>query len=457
MKYFLVFSIFITQILSAQEVKSKLDSAVAQFLKTEAMSAGQLSFYVADEAGEPVYEYMPNLGLSSASTQKIFTAAAALDILGKDFKYTTTASHSGTINDGVLDGNLFIHSNGDPTLGSWRYLEKKSDDFKDKLLAVLTEKGIKKVNGDIVIDDSYFDFQKVPGGWSWDDIGNYYGAGVWGVNWRENQFDIHATGNLVKSYAPELVGVKWVNDVETGGSGDNSFVFTAPFSDVAYINGTLPGKKVTTVAGAMPNPPLQLAVEISNWLKKSEIEFTGKTTTTSLQRINGEKITYAAKGNTILEFKSPAMEKIVYWFMQKSVNLYGETLLKTIGKTRKGDSRYGESITALKDFWASKGIKKSAINFADGSGLSPQNYVSSKAEVQALLYAQKRAWFPEFQESFPTYNSMKMKSGTIKNTKSYAGYHASKEGKNYVFSIIINNYQGSNANAALFKILDNLK
>lgn len=457
MKYFFVFSIFFTQILFAQDVREKLDAAVTDLLHSEAMSAGQLSFYVTDESGQMVYDFQPDLGLSSASTQKIFTAAAALELLGKDYKYTTTASISGPVNDGVLDGNLYIHSNGDPTLGSWRYLERKSDDFQDQLLATLKKKGIKKINGDIIIDDSYFDFQKIPGGWSWDDIGNYFGAGVWGVNWRENQFDIHATGNQVKSYSPELVGVKWVNDVETGGSADNSFVFTAPFSDVAYINGMLPGKKVTTVAGAMPNPPLQLAAEIAAWLKKGEIEFSGKTNTTSLQRINGERITFAPKSNTILEFKSPALEKIVHWFLQKSVNLYGETLLKTIGKTRKGDSRYGESILALRDFWVSKGIKKSAINFADGSGLSPQNYVSTKAEVQALVYAQKRDWFPAFQDAFPTYNAMKMKSGTIKNTKAYAGYHTSKEGKNYVFSIIINNYQGPNANAALFKILDHLK
>lgn len=457
MKYFLAFFLIAGQILFAQDVKDKLDAAVTQLLQTDAMSAGQLSFYVADENGELVYDFQPNLGLTPASTQKIFTAIAALEVLGKDYQYTTSASYSGSIEGGTLNGNLYIFSNGDPTLGSWRYLERKSDDFKDKLLAELRKKGIKKVNGDIVIDDSYFDFQKIPGGWSWDDIGNYYGAGVWGVNWRENQFDIHAMGNQVKSYSPELVGVKWVNDVEVAGTGDNSLVFTAPFSDVAYINGTLPGKKITTVSGATPNPPLQLAAEVSSWLKKDSIEWNGKATTTSLQRINGEAITFAPRSGNLLELKSPTLEKIVYWFLQKSINLYGETLLKTIGKTKKGDSRYGESVNALRDFWVSKGIKRNAINFADGSGLSPQNYVSTYAEVQALLYAQKRSWYPAFQEAMPVYNQMKMKSGTIKNTKSYAGFHTSADGKNYFFSIIMNNYQGSNANAALFKILDNLK
>ena len=93
------------------------------------------------------------------------------------------------------------------------------------------------------------------------------------------------------------------------------------------------------------------------------------------------------------------------------------------------------------------------INFADGSGLSPQNYVAARAEVQALLYAKKQGWFSDFYEGFPTQgNGMKMKSGTMKDTKSFAGYH-----NGYVFSIIINNYQGSNISDSLYKVLNVLK
>lgn len=97
------------------------------------------------------------------------------------------------------------------------------------------------------------------------------------------------------------------------------------------------------------------------------------------------------------------------------------------------------------------------INFADGSGLSPQNYVSARAEVQALIYAKKQTWFESYYDGFPTQdNGMKMKSGTMRDTKSFAGFHTSKEGKKYVFSIIINNYQGSGS-SELQKILNVLK
>ena len=159
------------------------------------------------------------------------------------------------------------------------------------------------------------------------------------------------------------------------------------------------------------------------------------------------------KNNTFFEYKSPTLDKVVYWFLKKSVNLYGETLVKTIGKEKRGEGSFKAGVAYMQDFWRGKGINQYMINFADGSGLSPQNYVSARAEVQALLWARKQPWFNEFFEGFPTQgNQMVMKSGTMRDTKSFAGYHTSSTGKKYVFSIIINNYQGSDVSNALYKV-----
>lgn len=446
-----------SQTFLAQNIAQKLDVATKNLLNSAPAYAANLSVYVADENGNFIYEHNGNRGLSSASTQKIFTAATALETLGKNYQYTTTTSYSGDISGGNLTGNLFIYSNGDPTLGSWRYDSSKPEDFKQKFIDALKQKGISKISGDLIMDDSYFDFQTVPGGWPWNDLGNYYGAGVWSVNWRENQFDISMNGKEMRGLNVDLPNVKWVNDLKTGGSSDQSLIFTAPYSDVALINGTLPGKAIT-VSGATPNPPLTLGTEIKKWLKESGISFNGEITSTSVQRIKGEKILYAPKNNIIFEYKSPTLDKIVYWFMRKSVNLYGETFIKTLGKEKKNQGSFEAGISYLKEFWKEKGINPAMINFADGSGLSPQNYVSARAEVQALLWSRKQPWFNEFFDGFPTQgNGMKMKSGTMKDTKSFAGYHTSKDGKKYVFAIIINNYQSSNLSDALYKVLNVLK
>ncbi|WP_312903215.1 D-alanyl-D-alanine carboxypeptidase, partial [Chryseobacterium taichungense] len=180
-------------------------------------------------------------------------------------------------------------------------------------------------------------------------------------------------------------------------------------------------------------------------MTNSQLEIEGK----SLQQLSDDKV--------IFTYESPTLDKIVYWFLRKSVNLYGETLIKTLAKEKKGNPSFKTGVAFLKEFWKSKGINPNMINFADGSGLSPQNYVSAKAEVQALLYAKKQSWFESYYDGFPTQdNGMKMKSGTMRDTKSFAGFHTSKDGKKYVFSIIINNYQGSGS-TELQKILSVLK
>lgn len=457
MKKLIPFILLFSQLYFAQNVAQSLETATKKLLSSSPAYSANVSIYVADENGNFVYENNGNKGLSTASTQKIFTAAAALETLGKDFQYVTTVNFSGTLSGGNLNGDLFITSTGDPTLGSWRYEGYKPENFKQKLIKSLKDRGISSISGDLIIDDLYFDFQTVPGGWPWNDLGNYYGAGVWGVNWRENQFDLQMANGDIKKSNIDLPNVKWVNEVRTGGSSDQSLIFTAPHSDVALINGTLPSKAIT-VSGATPNPPLTLGEEIKIWLKEAGIEFKGKITATSQQKIEGQKISFAPKNNLLMEYKSPTLDKIVFWFMRKSVNLYGETLVKTLGKEKKNEGSFDAGISYLKEFWKSKGINAAMINFADGSGLSPQNYVAARAEVQSLLWSQKQPWFKEFFEGFPTQaNGMKMKSGTMKDTKSFAGYHTAKNGKKYVFAIIINNYQGGNISNALFEVLNELK
>ena len=437
----------------SQNVSQKLDSAIKNLLNTEDAYSASISMYVTDTNGNLIYDFNGKKGLSTASTQKIFTAGCALETLGSNYQYKTTASYNGSIENGTLKGDFILFSNGDPTLGSWRYDGFKPDDFKQKLISSFKKKGITKISGNIILDDSFFDFQTVPGGWPWNDLGNYYGAGVWGINWRENQFDLNVKGDEIQNISLDLPNVKWISELKTGGDSDQSTIFTAPYSGVALINGMLPAGKVTTVSGATPNPPLTLGVEIKKWLVENGIDVQGYIMSTSQQKIVNKKLDEYPKNIIFFEYKSPTLDKIVYWFLKKSVNLYGETLIKTLGKEKANEGSFSAGVTYLKNFWKAKGINPQMINFTDGSGLSPQNYVSAKAQVQALLYAKKQNWYPTFYDGFPIQgNGMQMKGGTMRNTKSFAGYH-----KGYVFSIIMNNYQGNNSSDALYKVLNVLK
>lgn len=449
----------ICSIVLGQNMTQKLEKATQELLQSPEMISANFSFYVTDEKGNLVFDYQGNKGLSTASTQKIFTAITALDLLGSDYQYTTQLFHSGNIENSVLKGDLILSSDGDPTLGSWRYETTQPEKIREKIINAIKSKKIKKIEGNIIIDDSIYDFQTIPGGWAWNDIGNYYGAGVFGVNWRENQFDIHLLGGKKESeptqilkFSNPLHNVKWRNETQSyQGTRDQSIIYTAPFSEVAVINGKLPMDKVTKVSGATPNPPLELGQELAQWFKQENIDFQGNIITASNELLSKGEF-QVPNGEVMMTHYSPKMSEIVHHFLQKSVNLYGESMIKTISKKQNNDASFSNGIQILKNFWQEKKIHPAMINFIDGSGLSPQNYASTRAEVQALLWAKKQKWFPIFEEALPIYNKMKMKSGTIKDTKAYAGYH-----NGYIFAVIVNNYHGKNVNEKLFRLLDILK
>src|SRR5205814_7515267 len=118
-----------------------------------------------------------------------------------------------------------------------------------------------------------------------------------------------------------------------------------------------------------------------------------------------------------------------------------------------------KGVEAVKAFWSGRGIDPTEINIVDGSGLSPQDRVTTKAQVTVLRHARRQPWFAAYYAAFPEYNGMKMKSGTIGGEKGYCGYQQSPDGHTYIFSFLVNNYNGSAARliAKMYAVLDELK
>ncbi|HXB92668.1 MAG TPA: D-alanyl-D-alanine carboxypeptidase, partial [Puia sp.] len=146
-------------------------------------------------------------------------------------------------------------------------------------------------------------------------------------------------------------------------------------------------------------------------------------------------------------------------FLKKSINLYGEALIKTIGLEKAGVATTEKGVELVRKFWSEHGIDASAIHIVDGSGLSPQNRVTAEALVRVLQYAKSRPWYVSFYKALPVINGMYMKSGAIGGSRSYAGYQVAADGRDYIFSILVNNYDGSSADVVkkLFAILNVLK
>ncbi|THU40031.1 D-alanyl-D-alanine carboxypeptidase/D-alanyl-D-alanine-endopeptidase [Niastella caeni] len=454
---------------SAQTITTKLSSAIRQFEADDQVRHGIISLYVADaQTGKTVYEHNAHIGLAAASTQKLFTSAASFELLGSAYRYKTVLGYDGHIEHGILNGNLHLNGYGDPTLGSWRWGDTKEEVVLEKIMTALQKNNIKKISGDVLVNEGAFSIQPIPGGWIWDDIGNYYGAGCWAINWHENQYDLHLQAGKKEGDTTDIVKITpqgttvhdLINHITTGkkGSGDNAYIYLSPYARDGFTQGTIPlGSQPYVISGAVPNAPMLFCYKLEKALNKQEISFNGRFKLFS--RAMADNDSWPEMQKTIITLLSPSIDSINYWFLRKSINLYGEALIKTLAYEKTGRGTTEKGVELVRNFWSERGIDKGAINILDGSGLSPQNRVTAHAEVKVLQYARTRPWFNAFYNAMPEYNGMKMKSGSIGGARAFAGYHTAKDGKQYVFSIIVNNYEGSAGEIVkkMYRVLDLLK
>lgn len=450
----------------AQNLNTKLANAYNKLVNDPQAKYASTSLCVLDaRTGETIFAKNEQLGLATASTLKTITAATAFSLLGADFRYETKLAYSGKINSqGVLQGDLIVIGSGDPTFGSERYPETQPEKILSTFASAIKQKGIKKIEGRIVADDLLFGTQTLPEGWIWQDIGNYFGAGSGSLAWRENQFDIFlkpgANVNddaIVTKTDPEIPYLKIVNELKTGpyGSGDNAYAFLPPFADVAYLRGSW-GVDIAkkSISVALPDAAYELARQLDIQLKEQQITVSEPPTTTRRLAIDKQQI--SKQTFPIYSHYSPNLEQLIYWFQKKSINLYGEQLLKTIALKSNKIPSTQNGATAEINFWANKGFDKNALNIIDGSGLSPATRVNTLTMAKIMFWAQRQPWFSAYLKSFPEYNGMTIKSGTINNVSAFAGYYFSGT-KKYVVVININNYSGAAINKKLFATLDALK
>lgn len=439
-----------------QAVSQKLQKAFQQFENDEQLQHAISSLYVIDaRTGKIVFDKNSRIGLAPASTQKIITSVTAFELLGKDYRYKTQF--------GIIDNNgtkrFYIKPSGDPTLGSWRWEGRKEENVLNRIEKAFAKAGV--MAPVVLFDARRWSKAQVPDGWIWQDIGNYYGAGALPFNWRENQYDIILrSGNSIGD-AVAIVETKPVLDSypiqseassAAKGTGDNAYIYLPVDGETAVVRGTIPvNESRFEISGAMINPLHQFTVSLNNVLKNKFGSNRLSPQFTEPGSPYSPEIIYTDL--------SPSLDSIIYWFNKKSINLYGEALIKTIAYEKKGFGATDTGLAILKDLWKQKGLDEDELNMYDGSGLSPLNRVTTHVQVEILKYAKTKNWFLSFYEALPEFNSMKMKSGTISDVKGFCGYHKSKDGQEYIFSFLVNNYSGraSALVSKMYKVLDVLK
>jgi len=446
----------------AQTINQKLQKAFTAFEKDSQLKHAISSLYVIDaQTGQVVFDKNSQIGLAPASTQKIITSITAFELLGKDYRYKTSLGHRSKIINKNLKGDIYLIGTGDPTLGSWRYTQTKDSTIFKTYLNGIKDLGIEKVDGRVIGDLNRYSPQTIPDGWIWQDIGNYYGAPANGINWKENQKDIVLrSGNIIGEKVEVITEINvthFRNDLHAAakGTGDNAYVYLWNGREYV-ISGTIPiNESAFRISINDPDKIQELEIELGNYLKSKGI--IGAYLEPSLRYPQFD--TVGIPFQEIAVHYSPTLDSIIYWFNKKSVNLYGEALIKTFAYEKNGFGSTDSGVAIVKKFWKEKGVDEDELGIVDGSGLSPLNRVTTHAQVEILKYAKTKDWFPYFKNALPEYNGMSMKSGTIRGVKGFCGYHKAKNGKEYIFSFLVNNYNGSASALVnkMYNVLDILK
>lgn len=430
---------------------------------------GQWSIYVIDtENGNVILDINGEKSLAPASNLKLLTSAVALSLLGENRQFNTYLEYSGSINkNGTLSGNLYIRGEGDPTLGS---SEMKGvlplSSLLDHWVEAIRARGIQKVNGDIIGDDSYLDFMPLPGDWYWEDMGNYYAAGTSGLCINENMYRLYfKPGKKVGQAAtvirtePKVPGLVFFNHMKTGpvGSGDKGFIYGAPWQYYHQLEGTIPaGVKEFLLKGALPDPAKFAAQSLYDRMIKKDITVTGQIFTE--RELNGSD--KARKQFHVI--KSPPLEEIIYRLNKRSVNIYSEQLLKIIGKEFKGKGTLENGILILEDWLEKRNIYTEGLFIHDGSGLSRANATPTRFFAELLSSVCSDTFFESYYKSLMiagdsndtgymkrickgtrAAKNVRGKTGLMNRVRAHSGYVTTRSGKLLCFSMIANDYQGS--------------
>ena len=345
------------------------ENQITKFLRDSSMLHSSVSLCIIDsDSGKVIAQFNPETSLPQASILKLVTTAISIEKLGEEYKFRTIVGYTGRIKKGTLKGNIIIKGGGDPALGSENFPECYNS-FIDNWIQDIQTLGIRKISGRVIADDSYFDFEPVPSGWGWDDIGNYYGAGAYGLSVFDNTLKIHfkteekGSFPLITSILPEGTGIDLKNDLTASGSSDNGYIFSAPYSYKGWISGTIPENKEDFILkGSIPDPPLFLAKTLDKQLRAKRIKIKAYPLSIRMNpELKNDSLTL------ISETISPPLSSIIEVLNHKSVNLYAEHLIKELGKSFKNSGSTAAGAEVIREYLDSVGIRTDGMFIADGS------------------------------------------------------------------------------------------
>ncbi len=414
-----------------------IGASAQSFLGFDGEESTSIGIYIKDlENGKVLINHNSDLALTPASVMKVITTATALSIHGPEYTFNTPVVLTGeksTAKKGAWNGNLVIRACGDPTIESENFKSRLG--FCDSIAAGLRRLGITSISGKIIVEQNLSDAGPIAQ-WEIEDVAWPYGAGLFGLNYKDNTFTLYPATKTTKPHVPGL-------KIEVRKSSTGNDLIRGVERDKLVVYARDPNNKKWALSSTMPDPAAVLKEELKETLTKKGIAVADKAVT----------VAASSKDKTVYRHRSPKGSEIMRSLMVRSDNLFAEGMLRSIapGQTRKN------AIAREKELWASRGINSRYTIINDGSGLTRANRLSARfiGDVLEYMAGSERAgiftgFFPRagkegtlrsFLSKTPLEGKVALKTGSVSSVQCYAGYKFNDDGKpTHIVVVLVNGF-----------------
>ncbi len=442
-------SLFLNVYVGKAEIQHKQFKKIENIIRNLTRKGAEIGCRVVhSKSGQVLWNYHPEDPLIPASNMKLLTTSVSLIRLGPDYRFKTGIYTTSPLVDGILHGDLYLKGFGDPFLVNEQMW---------MLTHELALRGLKKITGDIIADESFFDHIRSPEGWDEDRPPFWYNAEIGALSFNFNTVTINirpgpAPGqNAIALLDPDLPCLKLINDAITINKGKKKDLYVRRLysegENVIQVQGRIPlGRPIIKIYRTIKDPATYTIMAFRSFLKSEGIEFDGKSRS---GRTPENAIPFYIH-------ESKPLSRIIADLNKISNNFIAEQILKTMGAEIEGPpGTHAKGLLVVKETLVEKGIPISGLKMYDGSGLSPLNRIPVRLICDILLYTTNSdQWGPEFVSSLAVSGidgtlkdrqgcskiagKIRAKTGRISGVSALSGYLWTISGKPLIFSILMN-------------------
>ncbi len=422
------------------------------------------------DSGEVVYEHNPDSHFVPASNAKLYATALALRRLGPDHRFLTRiVADAEPDAEGVVEGDIRLIGGGDPTLSAREYPYDGDSPSGNALAPIeafaeeLFGKGVRRVSGDIVGDNTAYPWEPYPEGWALDDTFWDYGAPVSALALHDNFFRLsvfpgRSAGEPARlAVRPATEYYRLVNRVRTVAQGETVVEIDWPFgSQEVDVRGTMLLGDGRDRLLAIRDPAHYAA-----WVLKEALERRGVVVEGEARALyrSADEPPASSDGVVLATRESPPLFEVLQVINKVSQNLHAELMLHEVARVRRGDGSREAGLRELRAFLTAAGVPESAYRLEDGSGLSRLDLVTPAGTAQLLRYMYLSEDRDGWLETLAVGGSdgtlehrfsgspgrVRAKTGTMTHVSALSGYADSRSHGTLAFSILVNNYTASDA------------